>query len=111
MVAAIAAGKKAAAAIDAYLRGEEMRQPSRVRLPEVFLEPSAATDEGSGEAGRVKLPELDVASRTIGFAEVDMAMSADQARCEARRCMRCDLEFTQPKDAEATLQAAEGSST
>ncbi len=32
----------------------------------------------------------------VGFAEVEMSISEHAAVCEARRCLRCDLEFTQP---------------
>jgi hypothetical protein len=37
--------------------------------------------------------------RRSGFAEVELCLSETDATREARRCLRCDLEFTQPKPA------------
>ena len=111
VVAAIAAGRMAAATISAYIRGEDMRQPSKTRLPEVFLEPSTAIEEESEEVMRMEAPALSVSLRERSFAEVEQTPSVEQAVREARRCMRCDLEFTQCEDDEATIKAVEGSST
>jgi len=41
-----------------------------------------------------KLPSQEAAA--LAFAEVELAVSEQQAGCEAKRCLRCDLEFTQP---------------
>ena len=46
---------------------------------------------------RVELPRAPVAWRRRGFAEVEMAFAAEEARREACRCYRCDLEFTRRK--------------
>jgi hypothetical protein len=37
---------------------------------------------------------------------VEMAFSPEQASCEARRCLRCDLEFTRPQEDIAVTCAA-----
>ena len=95
---AIAAGKKAARVIDRYLRGEELREPPQVRLPEVLVEPAAVGEQEREEAGRAEAPTLPVASRRKNFAEVEMTLSAEAAVREARRCLRCDLAFTQRRD-------------
>jgi hypothetical protein len=35
--------------------------------------------------------------RRAGFAEVELCLSEVDAQREARRCLRCDLEFTAPR--------------
>jgi len=100
VVDAIAAGKKAAGVIDRYVCGQELTEPPRVKLPEVFLEPTAVGDEGSEEVTRAEPPTLSAKSRKKSFAEVELPLSVKQAKREARRCLRCDLEFTQCKEDE-----------
>ena len=104
---AIAAGKKAARVIGRYLRGEELREPPEVRLPEVFVEPAAVSEEEREEARRVEPPTLPVESRKKNFAEVEMTLSAEAATHEARRCMRCDLAFTQRDHTQGNRAGAE----
>jgi len=107
VVDAIAAGRKAARTIDRYLRGEELREPPGVSLPEVFVEPPTVSDEEREEATRVEPPTLPVEARTKNFAEVERSISAQDAAREARRCLRCDLEFTQRDEDPAPCAAAE----
>jgi hypothetical protein len=45
---------------------------------------------------RASPPCLPLEVRRRSFAEVELALTVEQARQEARRCLRCDLEFTQP---------------
>ncbi|MBL7186577.1 MAG: FAD-dependent oxidoreductase [Phycisphaerae bacterium] len=97
VVDAIAAGKKAAGVIDRYLRGQEFREPPDVRLPRFFMEPATISDEDSEEAVRVEPAALPAESRRKNFAEVEMSLSTEAATREARRCLRCDLEFTRPE--------------
>ena len=95
VVDAIAAGRKVAGIIDRYLRGKELVEPPKVKLPAVFIEPAVVSDEELEDAARVELATLDTKSRKKDFAEVEMTLSVEQATREARRCLRCDLEFTQ----------------
>jgi len=95
---AIAAGKKVAAVIDRYLCGKELTEPPQVKLPKFFLEPAAVGDEEFEDAAREEPATLSVKSRRKNFAEVERAFSVKEATREARRCLRCDLEFTQPKN-------------
>jgi NADH-quinone oxidoreductase subunit F len=111
VVDAIAAGRKAAAVVDRYLRGRELREPPEVRLPEVFIEPAAVGEEEPQEAARAVPRTLPVESREKSFAEVEMSLSAEQAAREARRCLRCDSEFTRPEAAEAACAAGAGQAT
>jgi NADH-quinone oxidoreductase subunit F len=94
VVDAIAHGRKAALAIDRYLRGKELKEVPRVTLPGVFIEPPAVSDEELEKAKRVEPPTLPPESRRKSFAEVEMTLSVEEATREARRCLRCDLEFT-----------------
>ena len=94
VVDAIAAGRKAAKVIDHYLRGEELVEPPELKLPEAFIEPAGISDEELESAARVEPPTLSAKSRKHSCIEVEMALSVEQATHEARRCLRCDLEFT-----------------
>lgn len=84
MTAATGHGKKAARAIDAWLRGEATETTAKsppigfdaLNLP-LFL-----------DAGRTKASELPLAARR-GFAEVVAGISAREARYEADRCLSC----------------------
>ena len=105
---AIAAGKKVARVIDRYLRGEELREPPHVRLPQVFVEPAEVSDDEREGARRVEPPTLPIESRRKNFAEVEVTVSAEAAVREARRCLRCDLAFTQHCHAQGHRADAQG---
>ena len=90
VVDAIAAGKKAAIMIDRYLMNEELKQPPEIRKPKVYVPPVEASEE---ETKRVSLPTIPVEERKSSLHEVELTLSEEQARHEAHRCMRCDLEF------------------
>jgi pyruvate/2-oxoglutarate dehydrogenase complex dihydrolipoamide dehydrogenase (E3) component len=108
VVEAIAAGRKAARSIDLYLRGESLETPCKQILPSIFIPPAAVDTEALEDAKREECATLPIADRRKSFDEVDMALSADQAAREARRCLRCDLRFTQSlKDLSAPCVAGE----
>jgi len=107
-VDAIAAGKKAALMIGRWLSGEKLEQPSVVRLPDVYVESVPLSEEELAEADRVEPPVIPVASRQRSFAEVELSLSVKDATAEAKRCLRCDLEFTQPKEDEPAQLIAVG---
>ncbi len=106
VVEAIAAGKKAASSIDRFLRGQPLKDVPKRKMPSVYLEASAQAGEELEESERVEPATLPGASRRKSFAEVEMSLSAEQAVCEARRCLRCDLRFTQPAEAQTSRAAA-----
>jgi NADH-quinone oxidoreductase subunit F len=97
VIEAISVGKKVAVMIDRYLSGKLMKILPKVKLPSVYVEPFMEIDEETGEAYRLELPLLPVVQRKKCFAEVELCPSEEQALAEARRCARCDLEFTQPQ--------------
>jgi len=98
VVEAIAAGKKAAVMMGRYLRNEEMVQPAEPRLPRVYIEPVKMDMEESGPVDRAETPRAPADWRKRNFSEVEVSLSIDEASREACRCLRCDLEFTQPKE-------------
>jgi len=95
VIDAIAAGKRAALVIDRYVRGKMLKVAPKVVLPHVYIEPLAQPDNDSTPAVRVQPDELPAAKRCRNFKEVELCIGEEDARAEARRCLRCDLEFTQ----------------
>ena len=108
VVDAIAAGKKAALMIGRWLRGEELEQPAVARLPDIYVEPVSLSEEELEEADRVESPVIPATSRRRSFDEVELSLSVEDATREAKRCLRCDLEFTQPKEDETARPATVG---
>jgi NADH-quinone oxidoreductase subunit F len=99
IVDAIAAGKRAAVMIDRYIRGVELKQPPKITLPMVFVQP-AEVPEDMEQSSRIEVPRAMVQWRRRGFAEVEMSLTINEATREACRCLRCDLDFTRPKEQE-----------
>jgi len=98
VIEAIAAGKKTAVMIDHYIKGENLDQPAKLELPRIYIEPIEVEDEDTSQVGRVETPRASVDWRKRNFAEVEVSLSVEEAMCEAKRCLRCDLEFTQPQE-------------
>jgi NADH-quinone oxidoreductase subunit F len=96
VIESIAAGKKAAVMVERFLAGKTLKLLDRVKLPSVYIEPVQEGDEEGEPAGRVRPPHVEAAKRRKNFCEVELSVDADGAVCEARRCLRCDLDFTQP---------------
>jgi NADH-quinone oxidoreductase subunit F len=91
VVHAIAQGKAAALSIARYLRGEPLKTPSELRRPKIYVEPVTLSS-----ADRAEPPMVPATLRKQDFTEVELSLSEEQARREACRCLRCDLEFTRP---------------
>jgi NADH-quinone oxidoreductase subunit F len=100
VIDAIAAGKKAAVMIDRYLTAEALIQTVSARLPEVYVEPLKIDLEEQQTAKRIETPRAPSDWRKRNFAEVEVTLSEKEARREASRCLRCDLEFTKPNGLE-----------
>ncbi len=91
-IEAIAGGKRAALAIDQYLRGEV----SSEKLLKEFNVSKGSLDEvdrgefeGIEKQARVKMPELEITERLKGFDEVELGLSQTDASLEADRCLKC----------------------
>jgi NADH-quinone oxidoreductase subunit F len=97
VIAAVATGKKAAMMIDRYVSGKLLKVLPKVKLPTVYVEPFMDIDEETGEVFRLEMPLLPVEQRKKCFTEVELCPTEQQVLTEARRCARCDLEFTNPQ--------------
>jgi NADPH-dependent glutamate synthase beta subunit-like oxidoreductase len=94
VIEAIAAGRRAAIAIDKYLR----RDTSRVEMYD--LKPSVIEEEVHKDEAeetwepqfRPEIPHLPLSQRKNSFKEIELAFPEEKARQEAKRCLRCDLE-------------------
>ena len=89
VIEAIAGGRLAAEQIDKYLGGDG-------DISEELLDPETADPyigriEGFGDLERKEPEVADGAVRATNFALVEQAFSCDQAKCEAERCLQCDL--------------------
>lgn len=82
---AVGHGKKAARAIDAWLRGEVLAPKTKASIASFErINPWYYSD-----APQTVRPQLDLARRTSSFDEVQGGLSADNALFEARRCLSC----------------------
>ncbi len=96
VIEAVAAGKNAAVMIDRQLTGRQLKVLGGVALPTVYIPPFAGEEEEGEGPARAVPPHLPLEMRRKNFREVDLCLSEEHALCEARRCLRCDVEFTQP---------------
>jgi len=88
VVHAVAAGRRAAQAIDRALGGDG--NIDEVLFARGSPDPRLGCDEGFAGHPRVEMPQLDAASRIQDFEAVDLGFSHAQAAREARRCLQCD---------------------
>ena len=88
-VEAIAQGRRAAEAIERYLHPDQaMRFPwNAPRNLDTAFDPAAAPSETT----RRETPKLPPDKRRTCFDEVELSLSAADARLEADRCLRCDF--------------------
>ncbi len=97
VIEAIAAGRRAAIAIDKFLVGDGV-------IDETLAERSDSQSyDGKRERGfadlkRVETPAIPLSERHNGFTEVDLCFDDDHAISEAKRCLQCDLELTLAKE-------------
>jgi len=93
IIEAIAAGRRAAIAIDKYLREDTSRIEMYDLKQRVAVEAGSSPVEESWETQpRLEMPKLPVKERKHSFEEIEQGFSDEVARQEARRCLRCDLE-------------------
>jgi NADH-quinone oxidoreductase subunit F len=92
-IEAIAAGQRAACSIKRYLRSEELSPLLERNGYEPIAVPSVLPSEQElKEKLRIKIAEIATADKKASFKEVILPYSAKEARQEASRCLRCDLE-------------------
>ena len=93
VINAIASGRRAALAIDKYLKGEKGRveivDEKTVMKEDIGL---ALDEETQEEKPRIKIQLEKPEERVRDFREVEKGFSKEEAYLEAMRCLRCDLE-------------------
>jgi len=93
VISAIASGRRAAIAIDHYLSG--IKGPIKIVDEKTQFEETAGLaleTESTEEMPRIQIKIENPALRSRDFREVEKGFSEEQARIEAARCLRCDLE-------------------
>ncbi|MDY6892368.1 MAG: NADH-quinone oxidoreductase subunit NuoF [Chloroflexota bacterium] len=93
VIEAIAAGRRAAIAIDKHLKSDT----SRVEMYDLKKRGNGASDgyevdETWESQPRLEMPKLNPQERKVTFEEIERGFTEDNARREAKRCLRCDLE-------------------
>ncbi|MEJ2739600.1 MAG: NADH-quinone oxidoreductase subunit NuoF, partial [Dehalococcoidia bacterium] len=88
VIEAIAAGRKAAVAIDKYLGGDGVIEEKLTSIDDITGLPELE----EGEHRRISIPCLPVTGRLNDFTEVELSLTEKAAMEEAGRCLRCDLE-------------------
>ena len=89
----IAAGRRAALAIEKYLKSDPTRVEMYDRKPAEFDETVPLEEEESWEEQyRPEIPRLPLEERVKNFKETELGLEEAQARTESSRCLRCDLE-------------------
>jgi NADH-quinone oxidoreductase subunit F len=93
VINAIASGRRAALAIDKYLKGEKGRveivDEKTAMKEDIGL---ALDEETTEEKPRIKIQLEKPEERVRDFREVEKGFSKEEAHREAMRCLRCDLE-------------------
>ncbi|MCJ7743146.1 MAG: hypothetical protein MUO99_01110, partial [Dehalococcoidales bacterium] len=75
-----------------YLKGDTSRVEMYDLRTEVTKGVTKEEEETWEEQPRAKMPRLPVPERRHSFVEIEQGFSEEQARQEAKRCLRCDLE-------------------
>jgi formate dehydrogenase major subunit len=90
-IEAIAAGRKAAYAIDTYVREGKARPEPQAFLSrkDVFATVTASDLRSREKAPKRVMPLVPVDDRVRGFVEVELGYSADDLRRESARCLEC----------------------
>jgi NADH-quinone oxidoreductase subunit F len=92
-IRAIASGRRASIAIDRYLRGDKGRITILDQKTEMAEDLGLALDgETKQDEPRIEIELEDAEERVKDFREVERGFTEAQARQEALRCLRCDLE-------------------
>ena len=92
VIYAIATGRRAALSIDRYFRGIKGPLVITDEKYHFIPEPPSKPEELDQPMARVEMPSLRPAERITSFCELETGFTEDQARIEASRCLRCDLE-------------------
>ncbi len=95
VIEAIAAGRKAASAIDRYLGGSGVIDEELTDQREIGM-CVGKTPDNFAEQPRVKMPCMSVSRRVGNFDEVELGLSEESAIAEGRRCFQCGIREQMP---------------
>jgi NADH-quinone oxidoreductase subunit F len=91
IIEAIAAGQRAAAAIEKYFDGEQLQWQFKSIRPKKLIERLDVPDEEVEKLKREKVPCIAVSKRLNNFGEVETGYTEKMCVDESKRCLRCDL--------------------
>jgi NADH-quinone oxidoreductase subunit F len=91
IIEAIAAGQRAAAAIDKYFNKEKLQWRFKPVIPKRLIKQIEASDEEIEKLKREERPCIKALQRINNFDEVEMGYTEEMCVNEAKRCLRCDL--------------------
>jgi NADPH-dependent glutamate synthase beta subunit-like oxidoreductase/CO/xanthine dehydrogenase FAD-binding subunit len=94
VIEAIASGRKAAAAIDGYLKGKTQTQDTDKKTPEPFL---TFNSDYLKKTPRVQMPKRPVAERSIAVEDT-LGLDLGDIAQEANRCFNCGCVSVGPSD-------------
>jgi NADH-quinone oxidoreductase subunit F len=104
VIEAVAQGNKVAQAVDAYLqKGHPLSKESWLAYDSVE---ETYNPEDYADAKRPVMPTSDASSRVKSMCEVELGFAESDARLECRRCLRCDVENAQIREAELMKKEA-----
>lgn len=89
VIQAIVGGREAAEQMDIYLGGNG--DISEQLVERTTPNPCIGQIEGFADLARVNPDMLSVNERCKGFVPIEKPFTCDQAKCEAGRCLQCDL--------------------
>ncbi|MBW2366709.1 MAG: FAD-dependent oxidoreductase [Deltaproteobacteria bacterium] len=89
VVEAIGGGRRAARAIDLYLKGQPITAVPRSLQKKHIPESLFKSVNGVVRSPRTPMPELPVDERIRSFVEADLVISEADAAVESRRCLSC----------------------
>ena len=99
VIQAMAAGKRAAEAIERFIEGKDLEGAARLVRPSVYVEPTGAAGDARASIQRVPVPHLSSGKRKNNQKEVELGYTLDQAVREAGRCLRCELQTSAGREA------------
>jgi NADH-quinone oxidoreductase subunit F len=91
VVDAVAAGKRAAKAMDRYLAGQTVELAMMAPQARAQVEPVRFSPAERANPQRPLMARRSPARRRQDFAQVELGLTDPQAREAAARCLRCDL--------------------
>ncbi len=93
VIEAIADGQRGASSIKRYLQKKQLgKRVERYHYEPIPTPENLPTDEETKERARIVEDELPVKKRKNSFKEVACTYTPEQAKNEASRCLRCDLD-------------------